>query len=262
MRGMVRVSGLVAAPWALRAGFGGCGARLTTKARTMRGSRQAACRPFASLSEAARASFVSPSEAATAALARQLASQAAAGDTICLYGCVGAGKSVFSRNFIRAIAGDPDMVVPSPTFLLQQIYDDHAGPPVHHFDLYRLTGPDDFDRLGLQDSITSAVCLFEWAERLGPVAPEDRLDLHIEVDLDDVLQPVAQESARTHQEQGGTDVESYEEDYADRGVRIMHLSAYGHRWQQLVHQLEQHVLASRADLAGLCSLSQALQAKA
>ncbi len=39
--------------------------------------------------------FVSPSEAATAALARKLASELRPGDCYCLYGDVGAGKSVF-----------------------------------------------------------------------------------------------------------------------------------------------------------------------
>ena len=51
-----------------------------------------------------------------------------AGDVYCLEGDVGAGKSVFSRAFIRAAIGDPTLTVPSPTFLLQNIYDE-ASPP-------------------------------------------------------------------------------------------------------------------------------------
>lgn len=41
------------------------------------------------------------------------------GDCYCLYGDVGAGKSVFSRAFIRHAAQDDGLPVPSPTFLLQ-----------------------------------------------------------------------------------------------------------------------------------------------
>ncbi len=32
-----------------------------------------------------------------------------------------------SRAYIRAAVGDPDLTVPSPTFLLQQIYDECEG---------------------------------------------------------------------------------------------------------------------------------------
>lgn len=50
------------------------------------------------------------------------AADARAEDVICLHGDVGMGKSVFSRAFIRAVARDPYLEVPSPTYLLQQIY--------------------------------------------------------------------------------------------------------------------------------------------
>ena len=82
------------------------------------------------------------------------AGEAQAGDCICLFGPVGAGKSAFSRAFIRAVADDAALAVPSPTFLLQLTYEDHSGPPVHHYDLYRLSGPDDLRGLDLQDSFT------------------------------------------------------------------------------------------------------------
>lgn len=52
-----------------------------------------------------------------ALLVRSLGMQA--GDVYCLHGDVGAGKSVFSRAYIRAAAGDPLLNVPSPTYLLQ-----------------------------------------------------------------------------------------------------------------------------------------------
>lgn len=93
------------------------------------------------------------------------AADARAGDVICLHGDVGMGKSVFSRAFVRAVARDPHLEVPSPTYLLQQVYDEHdpsLGPPVHHFDLYRLAGAADMAKLGLDGSFTTAVSLLEW----------------------------------------------------------------------------------------------------
>ncbi|EIE25100.1 hypothetical protein COCSUDRAFT_9560, partial [Coccomyxa subellipsoidea C-169] len=99
-------------------------------------------------------------------LAAYLARGADVMDCVCLYGDVGAGKSVFSRAFIRAFTDDPDLPVPSPTYLLQNTYDNAKGAIVHHFDLYRLAGPSELGRLELDDALSSGICLFEWAERL------------------------------------------------------------------------------------------------
>ena len=51
------------------------------------------------------------------------------------------------------------------------------GPPVHHFDLYRLSGAADLGRLQLGETLGAALSLIEWAERLGAAAPPERLDL-------------------------------------------------------------------------------------
>jgi len=53
------------------------------------------------------------------------------------------------------------------------------GSPVHHFDLYRLSGPADFKNLALDESFTSAVSLVEWSERLQHATPPCRLDVRI-----------------------------------------------------------------------------------
>ena len=86
-----------------------------------------------------------PDEAATAALAHRLAPALAAGDVLALRGDLGAGKTAFARSLIRALVGDDETEVPSPTFTLVQTYDTATGAgdaPVWHFDLYRLSGPD------------------------------------------------------------------------------------------------------------------------
>eukprot|EP00850_Spirogloea_muscicola_P023770 SM000387S14687 [mRNA] locus=s387:15286:16361:+ [translate_table: standard] len=99
-----------------------------------------------------RLQLLTRSEAETGALAAALARRVTVGDVLCLRGAVGTGKTAFCRHLVQAVAGDGDAIIPSPTFLLQNVYDTHAGPPVHHFDLYRLQPAASFDRLGLPAS--------------------------------------------------------------------------------------------------------------
>lgn len=120
---------------------------------------------------------VLPGEAATAALARRLASALAPGDLVALRGDLGAGKSALCRALIRAVT-EEDAEVPSPTFTLVQTYDTGIGP-VWHFDLYRLSGPDEVTELGWDEARAEAVLLVEWPDRLGPLLPTDRLDIEM-----------------------------------------------------------------------------------
>lgn len=97
---------------------------------------------------------------------------------IALWGDLGTGKTSFARAFISAAMGRPEEV-PSPTFTLLQSYDTPAGP-IHHFDLYRLSQPDDALELGIEDAFVDGLCLIEWPDRLGPWLPRHRLDINLE----------------------------------------------------------------------------------
>lgn len=112
--------------------------------------------------------------AATEALAARLAALARPGDALLLEGPLGAGKSALARAFLRAAAADPALEVPSPTFTLVQSYDLPGGTAAHHFDLYRLAGPDGLLELGW-DEARAGIVLVEWPERLGRLAPPDAL---------------------------------------------------------------------------------------
>lgn len=116
-----------------------------------------------------------PDEAATAQLARRLAAALAPGDLVALRGDLGAGKTALSRALIRAVT-EEDAEVPSPTFTLVQTYETDIGP-VWHFDLYRLSGPDEVTELGWDEARAEAILLVEWPDRLGPLLPADRLDI-------------------------------------------------------------------------------------
>jgi tRNA threonylcarbamoyladenosine biosynthesis protein TsaE len=121
-----------------------------------------------------------PDEAATQALGAQLSGLIGAGDAVCLTGPLGAGKSTLARALIRALTS-PDEDVPSPTFTLVQFYQGD-GPPLAHFDLYRLTDPDEAYEIGLFEALEDGAALIEWPQRLEGRLPPHRLDIDITPD--------------------------------------------------------------------------------
>lgn len=114
-------------------------------------------------------------EVATAQLATKLADVVQPGDTLLLSGDIGAGKTAFSRALIRACIGTQEDV-PSPTFTLVQTYDAPKSE-IWHCDLYRLSDPQDVIELGLEEAFDTAICLIEWPDRLGDIAPKDALSM-------------------------------------------------------------------------------------
>lgn len=127
-----------------------------------------------------------PSPGATDALARRLARRLRPGDTLLLRGPVGAGKSHFARALIIALLDVPEDI-PSPTYTLVQTYAGRSGP-IWHADLYRLGDPGELAELGLEEAFGSAICLVEWPERMGEMAPGGALTVE--------LAPVADGAAR------------------------------------------------------------------
>ena len=119
-----------------------------------------------------------PDLAATERFAAGIAAVVGPGDAILLSGPLGAGKTAFARAFLRAAAEDPTLEVPSPSFTLVQSYDTRRGT-VHHFDLWRLDGPQALAELGWEDAREDIV-LVEWPDRLGALTPPDALRLDFE----------------------------------------------------------------------------------
>lgn len=122
--------------------------------------------------------LISDSEEETARHARDFAAMLHPGAVVCLYGDLGLGKSVFARALIRQMAGNPALEVPSPTFTLVQTYETPVAE-LWHFDLYRLKDPEEIYELGWEEALGHAICLIEWSERLGPLLPPCRIDIHL-----------------------------------------------------------------------------------
>ncbi len=94
-----------------------------------------------------------------------------------LQGPLGAGKTTLARGLLRGLGHEGP--VPSPTYTLVESYSFAQGQ-VHHFDLYRLSDPEELELIGLRDYLEQeAVCLFEWPERGEGVLPLADLQLRL-----------------------------------------------------------------------------------
>jgi tRNA threonylcarbamoyladenosine biosynthesis protein TsaE len=113
-------------------------------------------------------------------LAAELADKLEAGTVIALHGDLGAGKTCFIQGFAAALGIDEPIT--SPTYTLIGEYEGRL--PLHHLDLYRLSGPEEALGLGLDEYFdVNGITAIEWAERAEGLLPDNLL--HIEIKADD-----------------------------------------------------------------------------
>lgn len=122
-------------------------------------------------------------ESDTHALAANLANAIQAGAIIYLDGQLGAGKTTFTRGFLRGM-GYTDKVK-SPTYTLVEPYD-IGGRKVYHFDLYRLNDAEELEHIGIRDYFEAdALCLIEWPEKGFPLLPSPDLTCKISMNVNE-----------------------------------------------------------------------------
>lgn len=122
-------------------------------------------------------SIVCPDPDATSALGRTLGAVAEAGDLICLWGDLGAGKTHLAKAI--GVGLGVAATITSPSFILMAEYEGRL--PLFHMDLYRLADAADALAGGLiDDRQTAGLTLVEWPERLTDALPDDRLDVVID----------------------------------------------------------------------------------
>jgi tRNA threonylcarbamoyladenosine biosynthesis protein TsaE len=124
-----------------------------------------------------------PDESATAAFGAALARALVPGLVIYLHGDLGAGKTALTRALLHA-CGYPG-TVKSPTYTLAEPYRvtlDGAAVNVIHYDLYRMSSPEEFLDAGFREDFDGHnICIVEWPDKGAPVLPAPDVNITLSV---------------------------------------------------------------------------------
>jgi tRNA threonylcarbamoyladenosine biosynthesis protein TsaE len=110
------------------------------------------------------------------------------GDTICLEGDLGSGKTTLVQG-ISAGWGSLDLAS-SPTFVLVNVYRRPDEQRLFHLDAYRLNHPDEAEELDLDAMLGQGPLVIEWADRIREALPLEYLWIRlrwVEIEQRDLL---------------------------------------------------------------------------
>ncbi|MDE5804885.1 MAG: tRNA (adenosine(37)-N6)-threonylcarbamoyltransferase complex ATPase subunit type 1 TsaE [Paramuribaculum sp.] len=127
-----------------------------------------------------------PDKAALPAAAREFASLMDQSTIFAFNGAMGAGKTTFIMELLRALGVEDDLAG-SPSFsLINEYRSDTTAELIYHFDLYRLESLEEAFDIGVEDYFDSgAVCLIEWPERIADILPLDTAIVDLTVNPDE-----------------------------------------------------------------------------
>ena len=163
---------------------------------------------------------------ATARFGAELGARLRAGDVIALLGDLGAGKTTLTQAIARGMGITAPVTSPTYT-LIQEI---PGRIPLFHADPYRLERPEDALGFGFEEYFErGGVVVVEWADRIEPLLPPERLTLHLGMEKRDT------------NEWGFEEMEN-----GDETPRLLNAMATGDRYL--------HLLAELADLPALYAM--------
>jgi len=113
----------------------------------------------------------------TVALGRKLGNILEGGDTLCLNGDLGTGKTAFTGGIAKAL--NIGGYITSPTFTIVNEYKGRL--PLYHFDVYRIANPDEMFETGFDEYIGGdGIVVIEWADQIRDILPPERIEVYLE----------------------------------------------------------------------------------
>lgn len=133
--------------------------------------------------------YISNSEQDTMNLAKKLASLLHNGDIVVLSGDLGSGKTKFVEGFLSYFNLCDE--ISSPTFTIVNEYH-KENTHIYHFDVYRLSSPDEFYAIGGDQYFQNGICLIEWGEQILEALPKEYLHISFSRDFQNEAQRILQ----------------------------------------------------------------------
>jgi tRNA threonylcarbamoyladenosine biosynthesis protein TsaE len=97
------------------------------------------------------------------------------GETIALYGPLGAGKTALVRGIAQGLGASPTAVT-SPTFVV--IHEYQGRLPLAHMDWYRIRSLRELESTGVMEYFSGqTVTAIEWADKGLDLLPQDRIEV-------------------------------------------------------------------------------------
>lgn len=125
--------------------------------------------------------FFTQDEKETQKLGFRLGKACSSKSVVSLRGPLGSGKTIIAKGIARSLGIEEPIV--SPTFTIMQEYEGTMA--LHHMDLYRIDGTEDFDGIGGEELLyADGITVIEWSEKIEELLPEHtiRVDISIEGD--------------------------------------------------------------------------------
>jgi tRNA threonylcarbamoyladenosine biosynthesis protein TsaE len=100
---------------------------------------------------------------------------------ILLTGDLGSGKTAFVQGLGKGLDVPEDAYITSPSYTLVNEYPGRI--PIYHVDLYRLSGPEDFENTGIYDILADGihVIAMEWANMMEESRSMEHLGVHFQI---------------------------------------------------------------------------------
>jgi len=117
------------------------------------------------------------------AIAKALLDNLGESNVIAFDGQMGAGKTTFIQNILRAMG--IENTHGSPTYSIVNEYKSPFYGAVFHFDLYRLNSQEEAFDIGIEEMIYGGgICFIEWPDKILHLLPENAIFVKIRLNED------------------------------------------------------------------------------